>query len=122
MENLIHIQNLNYGFIRNKPILKNVSLSVPKGSIFGFLGANGAGKSTTMKVMLGNLPDENNAIEIFNKNLSSLYPEGFQKIGSLIDSPAFYDHLSGWDNLIILSKLRDLPDSECERVLHLVDL
>ncbi|MCS4301491.1 ABC transporter ATP-binding protein [Chryseobacterium sp. BIGb0232] len=122
MENLINIQHLNYGFTQNKLILKNVSLSVPKGSIFGFLGANGAGKSTTMKVMLGNLPDENNSIEIFNKSLTSLYPDGFQKIGSLIDSPAFYDHLSGWDNLIVLSKLRGLPDSECERVLHLVDL
>ncbi|MGE8554274.1 MAG: ABC transporter ATP-binding protein [Chryseobacterium jejuense] len=122
MENLINIQDLSYGFTQNKLILKNVSLSVPKGSIFGFLGANGAGKSTTMKVMLGNLPDENNAIEIFNQNLTSLYPDGFQKIGSLIDSPAFYDHLSGWDNLIILSRLRELPDSECERVLHLVDL
>lgn len=122
MEKLIHIQNLNYGFIHNKLILKNVNLTVPKGSIFGFLGANGAGKSTTMKIMLGNLPDENNAIKIFNKNLASLYPDGFQKIGSLIDSPAFYDHLSGWDNLIILSKLRGLHDSECERVLYLVDL
>ncbi|SDJ30433.1 ABC-2 type transport system ATP-binding protein [Chryseobacterium jejuense] len=122
MENLISIQDLSYGFTQNKLILKNVSLSVPKGSIFGFLGANGAGKSTTMKVMLGNLPDENNAIEIFNQNLTSLYPDGFQKIGSLIDSPAFYDHLSGWDNLVILSRLRELPDSECERVLHLVDL
>lgn len=100
MENLINIRDLNYGFIRNKPILKNVSLSVPKGSIFGFLGANGAGKSTTMKVMLGNLPDESNAVEIFNKNLTSLYPDGFQKIGSLIDSPAFYDHLSGWTTLL----------------------
>ncbi|WP_160136541.1 ABC transporter ATP-binding protein [Chryseobacterium sp. c4a] len=122
MENLINIRNLNYGFTKNKLILKNVSLAVPKGSIFGFLGANGAGKSTTMKVMLGNLPDENNAIEIFSKNLTALYPDGFQKIGSLIDSPAFYDHLSGWDNLIILSQLRDLPNSECERVLNLVDL
>ncbi|MBV8328754.1 ABC transporter ATP-binding protein [Chryseobacterium sp.] len=122
MENLISIRNLNYGFTHNRLILKDVSLSVPKGSVFGFLGANGAGKSTTMKVLLGNLPDENKAVEIFSKNLTSLYPEGFQKIGSLIDSPAFYDHLSGWDNLIILSRLRNLPDSECERVLHLVDL
>ncbi len=122
MENLIKIQNLSYGFSQNKLILKNVSLSVPRGSIFGFLGANGAGKSTTMKLMLGSLPDESNTIDIFNQKLSQLYPEGFQKIGSLIDSPAFYDHLSGWDNLVILSKLRGLPDSECERVLNLVDL
>ncbi|ASK30234.1 multidrug ABC transporter ATP-binding protein [Chryseobacterium sp. T16E-39] len=122
MENLIAIKNLNYGFTESKLILKDVSLSVPKGSIFGFLGANGAGKSTTMKLMLGNLPDENSTIEIFNQKLPELYPEGFQKIGSLIDSPAFYDHLSGWDNLMILSKLRDLPDAECERVLNLVGL
>lgn len=122
MENLINIRDLSYGFSPNKLILKNVSLSVPKGSIFGFLGANGAGKSTTMKLMLGSLPDESNTIEIFNQKLPELYPEGFQKIGSLIDSPAFYDHLSGWENLIILSKLRGLPDSECERVLNLVDL
>lgn len=122
MENSITIRNLNFGFTQNKPILKNVSLTVPKGSVFGFLGANGAGKSTTMKLLLGSLPDDGHAVEIFNKNLTQLYPEGFQKIGSLIDSPAFYDHLSGWDNLMILSKLRNLPDSECERVLNLVDL
>ncbi|WP_345992455.1 ATP-binding cassette domain-containing protein [Chryseobacterium sp. Chry.R1] len=122
MENLITIRDLSYGFSKNKLILKNVSLSVPKGSVFGFLGANGAGKSTTMKLMLGSIPDENNTIEIFSRKLPELYPDGFQRIGSLIDSPAFYDHLSGWDNLTILSKLRNLPDSECERVLNLVDL
>lgn len=122
MESVIQIQNLNFEFSKNKPILKNINLSVPKGSIFGFLGANGAGKSTTMKMLIGSIPDENHAIQIFNEKLSTLYPEGFNKIGSLIDTAAFYDHLSGWDNLIVISKLRNLPESECERVLHLVGL
>ncbi|UHO39293.1 ABC transporter ATP-binding protein [Chryseobacterium capnotolerans] len=122
MENLISIRNLNYGFTPHQLILKNIDLSVPKGSIFGFLGANGAGKSTTMKMLIGSIPDDNHAIRIFDKDLSDLYPEGFQKIGSLIDTAAFYDHLSGWDNLIIISRLRNLPESECERVLHLVGL
>ncbi|QPQ52332.1 ABC transporter ATP-binding protein [Chryseobacterium indologenes] len=122
MENLISIRNLNYGFTRDKLILKNIDLSVPKGSIFGFLGANGAGKSTTMKMLIGSIPDDQNSIQIFEKDLSDLYPEGFQKIGSLIDTAAFYDHLSGWDNLVIISRLRNLPGSECERVLHLVGL
>lgn len=122
MENVIQIQNLNFEFSKNKPILKNINLSVPKGSIFGFLGANGAGKSTTMKMLIGSIPDEHQAIQIFNKKLSTLYPEGFNRIGSLIDTAAFYDHLSGWDNLIVISKLRNLPPSECERVLHLVGL
>lgn len=122
MENLISIRNLNYGFTPHQLILKNIDLSVPKGSIFGFLGANGAGKSTTMKMLIGSIPDHNHTIRIFDKDLSDLYPEGFQKIGSLIDTAAFYDHLSGWDNLIIISRLRDLPESECERVLNLVGL
>lgn len=122
MENIIEIRNLNFQFLRNKPILKDISLSVPKGSIFGFLGANGAGKSTAMKMLISSIPDESGAIRIFEKNLSELYPAGFQKIGSLIDSAAFYDHLSGWENLLIISRLRNLPKSECKRVLHLVGL
>ncbi|WP_294236701.1 ABC transporter ATP-binding protein [Chryseobacterium endophyticum] len=122
MENVIQIQNLSFEFSKNKPVLKDISLSVPKGSIFGFLGANGAGKSTTMKMLIGSIPDEQHAIRIFNERLDVLYPDGFNKIGSLIDTAAFYDHLSGWDNLLVISRLRNLPTSECERVLHLVGL
>ncbi|KFF17204.1 ABC transporter ATP-binding protein [Chryseobacterium sp. JM1] len=122
MGNIIQIQNLNFEFSRNKPVLKNINLSVPKGSIFGFLGANGAGKSTTMKMLIGSIPDEGGAIKIFDKNLAELYPDGFHKIGSLIDTAAFYDHLSGWENLLIISRLRNLSEPECARVLHLVDL
>ncbi|PWN63734.1 ABC transporter ATP-binding protein [Chryseobacterium viscerum] len=122
MKNIIDIQNLNFEFSKQKKILKNLNISVPTGSIFGFLGANGAGKSTTMKLLIGSIPDENNRIQVFGKNLSTLYPDGFNKIGSLIDSGAYYDHLSGWDNLMIISRLRYLPETECERVLHLVNL
>ncbi|KAB1228875.1 ABC transporter ATP-binding protein [Chryseobacterium viscerum] len=122
MKNIINIQNLNFEFSKQKKILKNLNISVPTGSIFGFLGANGAGKSTTMKLLIGSIPDENNRIQVFGKNLSTLYPDGFNKIGSLIDSGAYYDHLSGWDNLMIISRLRYLPETECERVLHLVNL
>ncbi len=122
MENVIQIQNLSFEFSKNKPVLKDISLSVPKGSIFGFLGANGAGKSTTMKMLIGSIHDEQHAIRIFNEKLDMLYPDGFNKIGSLIDTAAFYDHLSGWDNLLVISRLRNLPTSECERVLHLVGL
>ncbi|MDQ1161130.1 ABC-type multidrug transport system ATPase subunit [Chryseobacterium sp. SORGH_AS 447] len=122
MKHIIRIQNLHFEFSRDKPVLKDISLSVPKGSIFGFLGANGAGKSTTMKMLIGSIPDEHNAIQIFDQELSALYPEGFTRIGSLIDTAAFYEHLSGWDNLLVISRLRNLPPSECERVLYLVGL
>jgi len=122
MENTIDIKDLSFSFNKGKPILKDLTINVPKGSIFGFLGANGAGKSTTMRFIIGALTDTNKTIKLFGEELSTFYPEGFNKIGSLIDYPAFYDHLSGWDNLMVLSQLRQLPKQNAEEVLHLVGL
>jgi ABC-2 type transport system ATP-binding protein len=122
MENIIEIRDLNFSFSKDNPILKNVHLDVPRGSIFGFLGANGAGKSTTMKAIIGILDDPNESVKVFGTKTKDFYPEGFQKIGSLIDYPAFYDHLSGWDNLMVLSELRKLPKENVEETLKLVGL
>ena len=120
--NIIEIQNLNFGFDKNKLILKNVNLKVPKGSIYGFLGSNGAGKSTTMRLIMGLLNDDQNSVKVFDTIVSSLYPEGFNKIGSLIDYPAFYDHLSGYDNLKIVCILRSLNETKIDEILELVGL
>lgn len=120
--NIIEIKNLNFGFDKNKLILKDVNLSVPKGSIYGFLGSNGAGKSTTMRLIMGLFNDDENSVKVFNTSVSNLYPEGLNKIGSLIDYPAFYDHLSGYDNLKIVCILRNLNESKIEEILELVGL
>lgn len=85
MENIIEINNLNFGFDSQKLILKNVNLKVPKGSIYGFLGANGAGKSTTMRLIMGLFNDKTNSVKVFNQNVSEIYPEALQNIGALID-------------------------------------
>lgn len=119
---IIEIQNLNFGFDKNKLILKNVNLKVPKGSIYGFLGSNGAGKSTTMRLIMGLFNDDENSVKVFDTSVSTLYPEGLNKIGSLIDYPAFYDHLSGYDNLKIVCILRDLKESRIDEILELVGL
>lgn len=122
MENVIEINNLNFGFDPGKPILKNVNLSVPKGSIYGFLGANGAGKSTTMRLIMGLFNDDENAVRVFNEPVSKIYPKALHKIGSLIDYPAFYDHLSGYDNLKIVCIIRKLNFKKIDEVLELVGL
>lgn len=114
MENTIDIKDLSFSFNKGKPILKDLTIKVPKGSIFGFLGANGAGKSTTMRFIIGALTDTDKTIRIFGQDLETFYPDGFKRIGSLIDYPAFYDHLSGWDNLMVLSQIRQLP-KKCRR-------
>jgi len=122
MENVIEINNLNFGFEPQKLILKNVNLSVPKGSIYGFLGANGAGKSTTMRLIMGLFNDDENAVKVFGENVSKIYPNGLQKIGSLIDYPAFYEHLSGYDNLKIVCIIRKLDVKRIDEVLEQVGL
>ena len=122
MENVIEIHNLNFGFDSNKLILKNVNINVPKGSIYGFLGANGAGKSTTMRLLMGLFNDDENSVKVFGENVSKIYPDALQRIGSLIDYPAFYDHLSGYDNLKIVCIIKKLNKSKIDEVLELVGL
>ncbi len=122
MENIIEIRDLNFGFDTKKLILKNVNLSVPKGSIYGFLGSNGAGKSTTMRLIMGLFNENKNSIKVFDKPVDELYPNGLQNIGSLIDYPAFYDHLTGYDNLKVVCTLRNLSHQKIDEVLELVGL
>jgi len=121
-ENIIQIENLSFGFSPKKQILKNISLAVPKGSIYGFIGANGAGKSTTMRVILGVYPEVNHTVKVFGEPIETAYPETFRKMGTLIDYPAFYDHLSGIDNLRTLAILRELPRENIDEALKLVGM
>jgi ABC-2 type transport system ATP-binding protein len=121
-EYLIQTESLNFQYSKSKKVLDNLSIHVPKGSIYGFLGPNGAGKSTTMRLLTGILPEQGNAIKLFNQPLQSQLPGVFSKIGSLVESPALYLHLSGIDNLRYIAKLRNIPEEKIHETLSLVDL
>jgi len=119
---IIQTQVLDFTYSKNRKVLDNVSLHIPKGSIYGFLGPNGAGKSTTMRLLTGILPEQGDSIRIFGKPLQEQLPEVFDNIGSLVESPALYLHLSGYNNLKYIAKLRNIPESRIAEVLELVDL
>jgi ABC-type multidrug transport system ATPase subunit len=121
-EYIIQTQSLNFNYSKHRKVLDNVSLNIPKGSIYGFLGPNGAGKSTTMRLLTGILPEQGNHIKMFDKPLQEQLPQVFEKVGSLVESPALYLHLSGYDNLKFIAKLHDIPESRINEVLELVDL
>jgi ABC-2 type transport system ATP-binding protein len=121
-EYLIQTESLNFQYSKYKKVLDNISIHVPKGSIYGFLGPNGAGKSTTMRLLTGILPEQGNAIKLFNQPLQAQLPSVFSKIGSLVESPALYLHLSGIDNLRYIAKLRNIPEEKIHETLALVDL
>lgn len=102
--------------------VSNVSLHIRKGSIYGFLGPNGAGKSTTMKMLLGlNAPTSGN-FRIDGKGFPQDRIAILKEVGSFIESPSFYANLTGRENLDIIRRILDLPESAVEDALELVGL
>ncbi len=118
----VETKNLSHQFSSESPLLKDISLKVPQGSIFGFLGKNGAGKTTTLKLILGLLKIQKGEVSIFGQSLSKNRIAILKEIGSLIESPSFYGHLSARDNLLILQKIYQCPKQRIDEVLEIVGL
>ncbi len=105
----------------HKKVVNSLDLHVPEGSVYGFLGPNGAGKSTTLKMLLGLVKPTGGEIRVFGKKLSQENRlEILKQTGSLIEAPSYYGHLSGKENLRIICKLKNVPEKDIMRVLHLV--
>lgn len=103
--------------------VSHLNLNVPEGSIYGFLGPNGAGKSTTLKMILGLVRPTAGSIRILGKDMdSSNRLSVLRQVGSLIESPSYYGHLTGEENLRIVQTLRGIPEKNIREVLQIVRL
>ncbi len=122
MSNIISINELSYSYQKGKQVLNNLSLQVPRGAIYGFLGANGAGKTTTIRSILGLIKPSKGNIQLFNQAIKISNPEILKNVGSLIESPAIYSHLTGYQNLKLVCKYLNIPYAKITEVLHLVNL
>ena len=118
----IETTNLNYIFSRGKKVVNDVGLQVPQGSIFGFLGPNGAGKTTTIRMLTGMLENDPDNIFIQGKSLKNHNPSIFESMGTLIEMPSLYLHLSGRDNLRVITRLRSIDETRIDEVLKIVNL
>ena len=114
--------NLTHRFSENEAALSSVNLQVIENTIYGFLGPNGAGKTTTLKLILGLLRKQHGEILVFGKPFANDRVATLRKIGSLIESPSIYGHLSATENLKILQKVYECPPQRIGEVLELVDL
>src|SRR5438477_4197464 len=83
--------------------VENLSLDVPAGEIYGLLGHNGAGKSTAIGMMLGQVWPTNGEVLVCGHDVTRRRQFALQKVGAIFETPVFYDYLSGWRNLEILS-------------------
>ena len=103
--------------------VKNIDLEVPEQGIYGFLGPNGAGKSTTLKMILGLVKQTSGEIEVFGKHFTEKNRLNILKeVGSLIEFPSYYGHLTGRENLKIIQTLRGVPEKQIDEVLRIVRL
>lgn len=118
----IQIKNLTYYYNKHFKALDNISINVPKGSIYGFLGPNGAGKSTTMSLVAGLMPELTNSIEVLGKPINQQLPELYAVMGCMIETPALYYNLSGADNMRVVGKANGLKEERLKYYMELVGL
>ena len=110
----------NYG---DRAVVENLDLRVPAGSVYGFLGPNGSGKSTTMKMLLNLIQPSAGSINIMGQPMTRGTRRGLLgHIGSLIENPPGYSHLTGRENMAIVERLSDLSSLQIDRAIHAVKL
>lgn len=101
--------------------VQELDIRIKDGDIYGFLGPNGAGKSTTMKMLLGLVKPTSGTIEIMGKPFNEKTRRDIlSSVGSLIESPSYYGHLTGRENMEIIRRLLDLPKKNIEEAVHIV--
>ena len=121
MNDSILISNLTKKF-KDKTALKEISFSINSGEIFGFLGPSGAGKTTTINILTGQLPPDEGEVKILGKDCAQLTSDDFLELGIMSDNVGFYDRLSLYDNLLFYSKFYNISQSRVDDLLKRVGL
>lgn len=115
---VLNVDNISkhYGSIQ---ALKDVSFTVPEGSVFGILGPNGSGKTTLLGIILDVLKASSGEYQLFDSTPSEKHR---QQIGTLLETPNFYHYLSAVQNLKISARVKGRDEKDIDRVLDIVDL
>lgn len=119
--NVIRLTDVNKSFGPNS-VLKQLNLTVPEHSVYAFLGNNGEGKSTTIRLLSGLLKADSGQIEVLGLDVASHKQQILQQVGTIVDSPALYPQLTAAEFLRIGCTLKGLGKTEINRVLDVVAL
>ena len=121
IKNAIQVRSLSKCFGINE-VIKDCTMTIRQGTIYGLLGANGAGKTTLFKLLTGLLNPENGSIDILGIDMLKNRGTLLSQIGSLIESPTFYEHLSATKNLEIHLAYMNTAGMGIDKALHMVGL
>ncbi|MDD3005477.1 ATP-binding cassette domain-containing protein [Flavobacterium sp.] len=119
MEHILTIQNLNKSFGKIHAV-KNLSLQISKGNVYGILGPNGSGKSTTLGIVLNVVNKTSGDFSWFDGKLST--HEALKKVGAIIERPNFYPYMTAYENLALVCKIKNIDLSKINEKLELVGL
>lgn len=121
LENVLKVENL-YKSIGKRPIIKGISFSVKEGEIFGFLGPNGSGKTTTIKMMVDLIKMDAGSISIMGCDIKERREKALEYVGAVVESPELYSYLTGYENLAQIARIRRISKKKIEEVVELVGL
>lgn len=123
MEPILEVKDLTKSFKTFKAV-DNLSFAIQRGEVYGFLGQNGAGKSTTMRMALGLIFPDSGSIFINGNEFNNSRRHLLKSIGAIIERPDMYGYLSGWDNLKMFATLSggNIPATRLHEVLEIVGL
>ena len=119
---IIKTTGLSYRYSKDAKTLSDINLQIERGSIYGFLGPNGSGKTTTLSLLLGLLKVQEGNIEIFGKELNSNRIDILKRVGSLIESPSLYGHLTAKENLEAYRHVYGASKERVDEVLKIIEL
>ena len=122
MKKLLECQDLCKSFGK-KQILKNVSFELDEGDILAFIGPNGSGKTTTIKLVLGLQGIDKGSVNINGFDIKKDFVKAIEKVGAIVENPDTYMYLSGWDNLKLTANMyKNISDEAIKDIIKLVDL
>jgi ABC-2 type transport system ATP-binding protein len=120
---MITVSSLRKRFVRSRIALDDVSFEVKQGQIMGLLGHNGAGKSTVLGIMLGMVRPDAGEVHVAGQSVQREREQALRQVGAIFEAPAFYEYMTGWQNLRALCALSGWWDeNEVKRVLGIVRL
>ncbi|MEK4299574.1 ABC transporter ATP-binding protein [Oceanobacillus sp. FSL W8-0428] len=121
MEYIVETKHLTKSFGKEKAV-SNLEMKIPKGEIYGFLGPNGAGKTTTIRMLLGLMRPTSGSVQLFGKDMKNNRIEILKNVGSLVENPSYYPHLTAKENLEASRKILNVPKKRIDEVLQQVRL
>jgi ABC-2 type transport system ATP-binding protein len=119
--NILETKQLCFNY-KQQQVLSNINLEIPQGSIYGYLGKNGSGKTTTFKVLLGLQKTPSDCVYCFGKEFNSNRTEILSKVGKIVESPCYYANLTGYENLKYYDFVFRKGEKRIKEVLALVGL